>query len=267
MLNSTNPALRDEKIWNASIAGAENEVASVQGVVNKTGMLAVVAILGGMLGISLVEKQPGLVIPMAILGFIATLVVYFVIMFKPMRAKYTAWIYSLVQGAFLGTIAYSLEGLLESMGYEAMGGLALQAFVITMSVLVSMLGLYYCRILQPTKMFVSVVSVLTLGVFIAYLMLFIFGLFGVTIPWIGIGSALEGGQTALIGLGINLFILILASLWLIIDFGLVEQHVNNGAPKQMEWFCGFILMVTLVWIYLEALKLCFRLAILFGKKR
>ena len=97
--------------------------------------------------------------------------------------------------------------------------------------------------------------------------LFIFGLFGVTIPWIGIGSALEGGQTALIGLGINLFILILASLWLIIDFGLVEQHVNNGAPKQMEWFCGFILMVTLVWIYLEALKLCFRLAILFGKKR
>tara|TARA_B100001750_G_scaffold215324_1_gene199238 strand:+ start:623 stop:1426 length:804 start_codon:yes stop_codon:yes gene_type:complete len=267
MLNSTNPALRDEQIWNAGITEADNQIASIQGVVNKTGMLAVIAVVGGMLGISLVEKQPGLMVPMGILGFIATLVVYFVIMFNPMRAKYTAWIYSLIQGAFLGTIAYSLEGLLESMGYEAMGGLALQAFVITMSVLVSMLGLYYFRILQPTKMFVSVVSVLTLGVFIVYLMSFILNFFGTTIPYISIGSALEGGQTALIGLGINLLILALASLWLIIDFGLVEQHVNNGAPKQMEWFCGFILMVTLVWIYLEALKLCFRLAILFGKKR
>ena len=86
-------------------------------------------------------------------------------------------------------------------------------------------------------------------------------------PFLSIGSALQGGQAAYIGLGLNVMILGVASLWLIIDFGMIEKQLNDGAPKHMEWFSAFILMVTLVWIYLEAVKLCFRLAILFGRKR
>ena len=86
-------------------------------------------------------------------------------------------------------------------------------------------------------------------------------------PFLTLASAFEGGQTAMIGLGLNLFILAVASLWLIIDFGMVEQHVKSGEPKQMEWFCGFILIVSLIWIYLEAVKLCFRLAIILGNRR
>jgi len=75
-----------------------------------------------------------------------------------------------------------------------------------------------------------------------------------------------GGQTAWIGIGLNLLILGVASLWLIIDVGMIEKQVQAGAPKQMEWFCAFILMVTLVWVYLEALELCFRLVVLFGNQ-
>ena len=123
------------------------------------------------------------------------------------------------------------------------------------------------RILQPTKKFKATVCVLTLGIFLTYLVSFVMSMFGAEMPFISLGSAMQGGQTALIGLGINVLILGVASLWLVIDFGLVEQHVKAGAPKQMEWFCGFILMVTLVWIYLEAVKLCFRLAILMGNRR
>ena len=267
MLDSSNPALQNESVWQTGLAASGTETASVQGVVNKTSMLAALAVGGGMFGIWLTQNYPGLSWPLGILGFIAIIVVYFVIMANPMRAKQTAWIYAVVEGAFLGVLTHMLDGLLVNMGYEATGGLALQAFVITISVLISMLALYYFRILQPTKKFKATVYVLTLGIFLTYLVSFIMSMFGAEMPFISLGSAMQGGQTALIGLGINVLILGVASLWLIIDFGLVEQHVKSGAPKQMEWFCGFILMVTLVWIYLEAVKLCFRLAILMGNRR
>lgn len=89
-------------------------------------------------------------------------------------------------------------------------------------------------------------------------------LFNIDLPFIGLTSAFGQGWTPLIGLGINFLILGLASMWLIIDFGMIEEKVQAGAPRHMEWYCGFALLVTLAWIYYEALKLAFRLAILLG---
>ena len=268
MLETSNPALKNQKIWNEGLAEGGIGTATISGVVNKTGMLTSVAVAGGMFGIWLVQQpaMANLAWPLGIGGFIGSLIVYFVIIRNPARAQYTAWIYAAIQGAFLGVITNALDNTLASMGYSAMGGLALQAFVITISVLVSMLALYYFRILKPTKKFTATIYVLTLGIFVTYMLSFVMSLFGAQMPFITLGSAVEGGQTALIGLGINLLILGIASLWLIIDFGMIEKQVKSGAPKKMEWFCGFILMVTLVWIYLEAVKLCFRLALLFGNR-
>jgi uncharacterized YccA/Bax inhibitor family protein len=267
MLESTNPALKNQEAWREGVHECSGvETATIAGVVNKTGMLTSVAVAGGMFGIWLTQTQPSLAWPLGIAGFIATIVVYFMILRNPARAKYTAWIYAGIQGAFLGVLTHALDSTLTTMGYSAMGGLALQAFVITISVLVSMLGLYYFRILQPTKKFTAAVQVLTLGIFVTYMISFAMSMFGTEMPFLSLGSAMEGGSTALIGIGLNLLILGVASLWLIIDFGMVEKQVKSGAPKQMEWFCAFILMVTLVWIYLEAVKLCFRLAIMFSNR-
>ena len=266
LLDPSNPVLKNEDVWNAGCSADSAETASIQGVVNKTGMLTVICVIGGMLGIWVTTNQPNLAWPLGIAGVIATIAVYFMIFRNPMRAKQTAWVYAIVQGAFLGVLTNALDGMLAKMGYAATGGLALQAFVITISVLISMLALYYFRILQPTKKFTAAVQVLTLGIFVVYLVSFVMSLFGAQMPFLSLGSALEGGNAALIGIGLNVLILGVASLWLIIDFGMIEQHVNANVPKQMEWFCGFILMVTLVWIYLEAVKLCFRLAILFGNR-
>jgi len=267
MLETSNPALKNHEAWRDGVsASAGANTATISGVVNKTSMLTSVAVGGGMFGIWLTKNHPALSWPLAIAGIIAIFIVYFMIMRNPLRAKQTAWIYALVQGAFLGVLTHALDGALENMGYVAMGGLALQAFVITISVLVSMLALYYFRILQPTKKFTAAVSVLTLGIFITYLISFVMSMFGAEMPFLSLGSAMEGGTSAMIGIGLNVLIIGVASLWLIIDFGMVEQQVQAGAPKQMEWFCAFILMVTLVWIYLEAVKLCFRLAVLFGNR-
>ena len=266
LLETSNPALKNREAWQEGLVAGGTETASVQGVVNKTGMLTAIAVAGGMAGISLTNNYPNLAWPLGIIGFIATIVVYFMIMRNPLRAKQTAWIYAVIQGAFLGVLTKALDSTLAQMEITATGGLALQAFVVTISILISMLALYYFRILQPTKKFTAAVSVLTLGIFVTYMISFVMSLFGSEMPFLSLGSAFEGGTPALIGIGLNVLILGVASLWLIIDFGMIEQQVQSGAPKQMEWFCGFILMVTLVWIYLEAVKLCFRLAILFGNR-
>ncbi len=267
LLETSNPALRDQKAWQEGLSAGGVETASIQGVVNKTGMLTAIAVAGGMAGIWLTTNHPNLAWPLGIAGFIATLVVYFMILRNPLRAKQTAWIYAVIQGAFLGVLTNALDATLAQMEITATGGLALQAFVVTISVLISMLALYYFRILKPTKIFTSVVGVLTLGIFVTYFISFCMWLFFKTeMPFLSLGSAIQGGTAGWIGVGINVLILGVASLWLIIDFGMIEKQIQSGAPKQMEWFCGFILMVTLVWIYLEAVKLCFRLAVLLNNR-
>jgi uncharacterized YccA/Bax inhibitor family protein len=266
LLQTSNPALRRSEPWQEGRSAGGTGVATIQGVVNKTAMLAAICVAGGMLGLWIVQNRPALALPLGVAGLVATIVVYFMIFSNPLRARYTAWVYALVQGAFLGVLTDSLDRVLLAQGVTVTGGLALQAFVITFSILIAMLALYYFRVLKPTRMFVSVVSVLTLGIFVTYLVSFIMSMFGTQMPFISLGSAMEGGQAAWIGLGINALILGVASLWLIIDFGMVEQQVRAGAPRAMEWFCGFALMVTLVWIYLEAVKLVFRIAMLMNQR-
>ncbi len=110
------------------------------------------------------------------------------------------------------------------------------------------------------------IKVLTLGVMITYGLSWILYLFGASMPFVSLNSALQGGTPALIGIGLNVLILGIASMWLIIDFKLVEDIAARGEPKVIEWYGAFGLMVTLAWIYFEAVKLVFRLALLFGSR-
>ena len=88
----------------------------------------------------------------------------------------------------------------------------------------------------------------------------ILSFFGMGVPFISVFTTPMEGTGMWIGLGINLFILLIASLMLIIDFGIIEQRIKAGSPKRMEWFCGFILLVALAWIYIESVQLIARLA-------
>jgi uncharacterized YccA/Bax inhibitor family protein len=92
-------------------------------------------------------------------------------------------------------------------------------------------------------------------------------LFGIPMPFLNLGEAFNGGQAAWIGLGLNVGILLLASLWLLVDLAQIDDAVASGAPKSMEWLLAFGLMVTLAWVYLEALKLAFRIAAMFGERK
>ncbi len=272
MWQSSNPALHNDKAFeefygSRGMTAAQPATATLQGVVNKTGMLLLLAITGGAGGYALSASMPSLLWISAIVSALVCFGVYFVIAGRPALARYLAPVYAIVEGAFLGALTGVLDRSLAQMGYAVAGGVALQAFIITLSICLAMLGLYSVRILRPTRLFVAIVSVATAGIMITYAASWVLGIFfGVGLPFVSLGSALAGGTPALIGLGINVLILGVASAWLIIDFSLVERQVAQGGPKSMEWYLGFALLVTLAWVYFEAVKLVFRLAVLFGNR-
>lgn len=264
MWNTSNPALSNEERWTRS--GSLNDVTTMNGVVSKTAFLVMVALVSGAGGYALSFMMPNVIW----VSFIASLIIgigfTFYLAGNPAAAPKLAPIYAIVEGFFLGAFTALADTFLAKGGFAVAGGVGVQALLITASAVGSMLALYKLGILRPTRIFVSVVQTLTVGVMVTYLLSFVFSLFSShPLPLLSpFTSASAMGTGAWIGLGINVFILLLASLWLVIDFGAVEEYVNEGAPKYMEWYAGFAILITLTWIYYEAVKLVVRLAVLFG---
>ena len=271
MWDSSNPALNNNdafgQFYGREMFATRPTVATLQGVVNKTAILVGIAVIAGSLGYWAVGVNTSVMWISAIASLLITLGIYFVIAGKPQLSPFLAPGYAVVEGFFLGALTGLAEYMLLSNGVAVAGGVALQAFIITISMLIAMLALYKARILRPSRTFTAVIMTLTAGIMICYLLSFVMALaFGVSLPLISMGSAFQThGAMALVGLGVNVVILIIASLWLIIDFGMIEEKIEAGSPRYMEWYCGFALLVTLAWIYFEAVKLVVRLASLLNR--
>lgn len=246
--------------------------ASLSGIVNKTGILSAVCIGAGVLGYSLLPQfGSGVVWVSAIASMILCLAFGFIVRGNPRLAMPLSWVFAVVEGIFLGALTGVLDSVLAAQLGTAMveklgGSLALPAFAITAGCFFSMLGLYKAGIIRPTQKFKAIMGVAVGGIMLAYLAHFVLMLFGSGMPFLSLSSASGTGMTPLIGLGISAAILLVASLTLIMDFGAAEELVESGAPKQAEWFVAFGLLASLAWIYLEAVKLVFRLAMMFGNR-
>jgi uncharacterized YccA/Bax inhibitor family protein len=269
MLESTNPVLSDQSLGRVLNAPGltRTDTASVQGVMAKTGFCTILAVAAGAGGYVLTQSNPNVLWISMIASAIISLILFFVMMAKPAAAIFAAPIYSVAQGFFLGSLSFALEGILAARGITVAGGLALQAFVITGSLMAAMLSLHTFGIIRAGPRFQSVLATITLGLCIAMLVAWIVSMFGVSMPWLSLSGAFGGGSAAWIGLGINVAILLLASLWLLVDLAQIDEAVAAGAPKSLEWLLAFGLIVTLAWVYLEALKLAFRLAAMFGDRK
>ena len=270
-LQSTNPLLTSQEAFSGYLDGpAERRTdATMSGIINKTGILSLLVIGGGVAGYSLAQTISWLPMATAVASFVIVLGMGFVLRKNPKLAASVGWAYSLIEGLFLGSITAVLDGYLAGLAPNSpMAGisLAIPAMAITGGVLGTMLVGYRAGLIKPTKRFKAVLGVATGGIFIAYLAMFALSFFGINVPFLGLQSATGAGAAPLIGLGLNLVILGVASLWLIIDFEKCEQIAAGGQPKYMEWFAAVGLIVTLAWIYYEALKLAFRLAIMFSSR-
>lgn len=230
----------NENTFNGDLSAAGAGRMTVNGAIQKSVILFALLVGAGLFTF----RFPGSVgMPVIIGAFVATAVICLVLYFKPQWSPVLAPTYAVLDGVVMGAISL--------MYAKAFDGLVVQALLLTLGTLAGMLGLYSFGIVRPTQKFRAIVGAATLGIAIFYLVAIVLAMFGIKIPMIH-----QGGM---IGIGFSLFVVTIAALNLIIDFGNIEEGAEAGAPKFMEWYCGFALLVTIVWLYLEILRLLAKL--------
>ena len=241
---SGNPALSDSTF--RSEANVTGQSMTLQGTVNKTGILLGILVLTAVYTWNLFFQtgNPAAVMPIATGGAIGGFILAMITIFKKAWSPFTAPIYAALEGLFLGGISAIFE-------YQY-PGIVIQATGLTLGTLASLLVLYKLGIIQPTENFRLMIVSATMGIAVLYLISMIMNMFGSS----GIGFIHSNG---LFGIGFSLFVVAIAALNLVLDFDFIEQGAELGAPKYMEWFGAFSLMVTLIWLYLEMLRLLAKL--------
>ena len=232
---SGNPALNKNTF--TRLASSEKEVMTLEGTVNKT-IISLIILFAT--AIYSWNNFNGLFIAIGgIGGFILALVT----IFKKEWAQTTTPMYCSLKGLMLGSISVVFE--------QQYPGIVSQAIFLTFGILFALLFAYKSKIIRPSENFKLGLFAATGGIFIVYLINIIMSFFGSSIPLVSSNS--------LYGIGFSLFVVIIAALNLVLDFDFIEQGVEVGAPKYMEWYGAFGLMVTLIWLYLEILRLLAKL--------
>jgi uncharacterized YccA/Bax inhibitor family protein len=237
-MRTSNPAL-NEKAFKGQVA--IGEAMTLQGTVNKTGLLllCVVATAAWTWGLAH-SNTPEAVYPWMIGGVLGGFVVALVTILKQTWAPITAPIYALLEGFALGGISAVFE--------KTYHGIAIQAVGLTLGVLFVMLLAYKTGLIRATQGFKIGVIAATGGIAVFYLVQMALSFF-----FHFQFSAINGG--GFWGIAFSLFVVVIAALNLVLDFDMIETGVRGGAPKYMEWYGAFGLMVTLIWLYLEMLRL------------
>jgi uncharacterized YccA/Bax inhibitor family protein len=240
-MKSGNPVLSDKILSQPSMRYGAAETMTVQGAVNRTAILLVIAMASAFYTWSkfFQTQNPQSVTGWMTIGIIAGLILAVITIFKMNWSPITAPLYAAAQGLALGGISAVFEAQYP--------GIAFQAIMATFGVLAAMLVVYTSGLIKVTDKFRMGVASATLGIAAIYFLTIILQLFGVNVPYIY--------GNGLIGIGFSVVVIIIASMNLVLDFDMINNVAVNGAPKYMEWYCAFSLMVTLIWLYLEILRL------------
>ncbi len=244
-MRSANPALH-EKTFESQRAIAGGEVMTLNGTVNKTGMLLVLLVIPAAWVWSRFmanPENPAAVMPYIWGGLILGLVLALVTTFKAAWSPITAPAYAIFEGLAIGGISAFFE-----MQFP---GIVIQAVGLTFGTLAALLMAYKAGVIRATENFKLGVVAATGGIALIYVTTMVLGFFSIRIPYIH--------ESGLIGIGFSLFVVVIAALNLVLDFDFIESGAQRGAPKYMEWYGAFGLMVTLIWLYLEFLRLLAKL--------
>ncbi len=233
-MRSGNPALKAGAFSSIRVSGSERAM-SIEGTVNKTFLLLFITVFSA----SWVWGNAARFLPFLSPAVIVGLIIAFVTIFKKEWAAVTSPIYAFVEGIVLGTISAMLE--------KTYPGIVIQAVALTFGTLFCLLLAYKSKLIKVTENFKLGVVAATGAIFLIYIVSMVMGFFGVAIPFVH-----ESGP---IGIGFSLFVVVIAALNLVLDFDFIEKGAEYGAPRYMEWFGAFALIVTLVWLYLEILRL------------
>jgi len=242
-MKTTNPALSTKVLKQFGRPGEiyRGEPMTVEGAVNKTAfLLFLVAVPAAWLWTEVFRTQAlDTAAPWMVGGLVGGLVAAIVTILKKEWAPVTAPIYAACEGLAIGGLSAVLE-----LQYR---GIVIQAVALTFGTMLCMLVAYRTGVIRVTDKFRLGVVAATGGIALLYVMTFVLGLFHISVPFV------FGGGTA--GIVISLVIVGVAALNLVLDFDFIDQAAQAGAPKYVEWYAAFGLMVTLIWLYLELLRL------------
>lgn len=249
LFKSSNPTLT-EKMWHQQpMEALGTETMTVKGAINKFGLLLLLAIGAAAYTWNLHSQLADRTMnTLMMAGIFGGLVIALIISFKPKTAPYLAPLYAILEGFFLGGISVIMNELFK----EKYPGLIMQAVGLTFGVAIAMFILYNFKIIKVRDKLRSIIISATVGILIFYLITMVLGLFHVNV-----GFAYDSSP---LGIGISLFIVAIAALNLLLDFDMIDRGAAAGAPKFMEWYGAFGLLVTIVWLYIEILKLLSRFA-------
>jgi uncharacterized YccA/Bax inhibitor family protein len=246
-MRSGNPALNDNTFLDIGSGRVvdSNQTMTLNGTVNKTGLLLLLIMISAAYTWSLYigpDSAPK-VLPLVLVGAIGGLIFALITVFKKTWAPVTAPIYALLEGLFLGGVSAMMEARYP--------GIVIQAVGLTFGTLAALLFAYRSGLIKATENFKLGVVAATGGIFLLYLVNIVMGFFGASIGFIH--------NSSWMGIGFSAFVVVIAALNLVLDFDFIEKGVDAGAPKYMEWYGAFGLIVTLVWLYLEILRLLAKL--------
>jgi uncharacterized YccA/Bax inhibitor family protein len=242
-MRTSNPALKEE-YFKRHPATAAGGVMTLNGTTMKSFLLILLVIFSASFTWrELLAGNTGIMMPAMLVGGLGGFIVAMVTVFKPHLAPITAPIYAVLEGLILGAISARYQ--------QQFYGLPMQAVGLTCMVFLAMLVVYRTGLIKVTDKFRFGVAAATGGIVLFYFLTIILSMFGVSMPLVN--------DAGMFGIGFSLIVVGVAALNLVLDFDLIEGGVAAGAPKYMEWYAAFGLLVTLVWLYLEMLRLLSKL--------
>lgn len=250
LTKTSNPVFK-ERVFSRDYS-ASSDVMTVNGTMNKTALMLLLVVAAAVFtwnkffdaAATNPETAMSAVAPWLVVGGIGGFITVLVTVFRPQSSGISAPIYAVFEGLLLGGISAVLE-----MQYS---GIVMRAVALTLAVFAAMLFLYRSGIIKVTNKFIMGVFAATAGIALVYLVSFIAGMFGAQMSFMYGNSNLS--------IGFSLVVVAIAALNLVLDFAFIERASESGAPKYMEWYGAFGLMVTLIWLYLEILRLLAKVA-------
>lgn len=256
LFKSGNPALSEKRFKDTvldQVITHENAM-TVNGTMQKFGILFLMTLATAYYSWK-EATEGGNAMTLVLVGAFGGLGVALVIAFKKQWSPFLAPVYALLEGLFVGAVSAYFEYAVASRqgGYSGgYSGIVLQAVGLTFSVVVAMYLLYKFQIIKVTQRFKSIIIIATVGIGLFYLVCWGLSAFSINAPSFVF-------QSTPLGIGFSVFVVALAALNLLLDFDMIEKGVELGAPKYMEWYGAFGLLVTIVWLYLEILRLLAKL--------
>lgn len=246
-MRSGNPALKPSTfldLGTGTVTDVRGGAMTLNGTVNRAAMLLVLTLAGALYTWNIFFTGGAAnLMPYVLVGGLGGFVVAMVTIFKKAWAPITAPLYAALEGLFIGAVSAVFE--------QRHPGIVIQATALTFGTLAALLIAYRSGLIKATENFKLGVVAATGGIALVYLVNIVMGFFGHAIPMVNGGGA--------IGIGFSAVVVVVAALNLVLDFDFIEQGVAQGAPKYMEWYAAFGLLVTLVWLYLEILRLLSKL--------